>query len=198
MTILETKDIKYLDDIVSIHISTFQGFFLTELGSGFLRTLYKGYMNDENSGVIIALESDKIVGFIAYSKDYAKFYKNLIKKSIFQFAFYSMIAAIKHPSFIGRLLGAFGKSEEVVKAEKYVELASIGVDPTNKGNGIGTKLIDYLKEQIDFEEYEYISLETDAEDNDRVNQFYIKNGFKLFREYSTKQGRKMKEYHYGE
>lgn len=196
MIIFETKDKKYLDEIVDIHISAFKGFFLTELGSGFLKTLYKGYMKDNKSGVIIAMESDRIIGFIAYSKDYSRFYKNLIKKSLIQFAFYSMIAAIKHPSFIGRLLGAFGKSEEVTKAEKYVELASIGVEPTSKGNGVGTKLISYLKEQIDFKEYAYISLETDAEDNDRVNQFYIKNGFELFKEYSTKQGRKMKEYHY--
>lgn len=198
MTVFETNDKKYLKEIVDIHLKTFKGFFLTELGGGFLKTLYKGYMNGEASGIIIAVEDDKVVGFIAYSKDYSRFYKNLIKRSIIQFGFYSMIAAIKHPSFIGRLFGAFGKSDEVSKEEKYVELASIGILPDSKGKGIGTLLIDYLKKMIDFENYSYISLETDAENNDKVNSFYVKNGFELVRSYSTKQGRKMNEYHYGE
>lgn len=198
MTILETRDISYLDEIVSIHIKTFKGFFLTELGGGFLKTLYKGYMNDESSGIIVAISSEQIVGFIAYSNDYSRFYKNLMKKSIIPFAFYSLIAAIKHPSFVRRLFGALGKSEEVVKDEKYVELASIGILPECKGKGLGTLLIEHLKRITDFNEYAYISLETDAVDNDTVNNFYIKNGFKLVRTYSTKQGRKMNEYHYSE
>ena len=198
MTVYETDENKYLGEIVDIHLKTFKGFFLTELGEGFLKTLYKGYMKDEASGIIVAVEENKVVGFIAYSKDYARFYKNLIKRSILQFAFYSIIAAIKHPSFIGRLLGAFGKSDEVTKKEEYVELASIGVNPLYKGKGVGTQLISFLKENTDYNEYEYIALETDADNNDNVNRFYVKNGFELVRTYSTKQGRRMNEYHYGE
>ncbi len=198
MKIMETSDKRYLKEIVAIHIDTFKGFFLTELGVGFLKTLYESYMNDDNSGIIVALENEKIVGFIAYSKEYSGFYKRLIKKRLFQFGFYALIAAIKHPSFIGRLLGAFSKSEEVIKTEKYVELASIGVSPDCKGKGVGTQLIDKLKGMVDFNEYEYISLETDAENNENVNLFYIKNRFELVKTYHTKQNRKMNEYHYGE
>ena len=196
MKIYETEDKKYLDEIVEIHLKTFKGFFLTELGAGFLRTLYKGYMTDKSSGIIVAVENGEVNGFIAYSKDYSSFYRNLIKRSIFKFAFYSMIAIIKHPSFIGRLLAAFKKSDEVSRDEKYVELASIGVLPMCKGKGIGTSLIEYLKGMVDFDKYSYISLETDAEGNDNVNAFYIKNGFKLARNYVTAQGRAMNEFHY--
>lgn len=196
MKIFETDEQKYLDAIVNIHLDTFKGFFLTDLGRGFLKTLYKGYMQDEASGIIVACEGEKLIGFIAYSKDYPGFYSNLMKSKIFQFAFYSLIAAVKHPSFVKRLLGAFGKSDEVRKEEKYVELASIGVMPAAKGQGAGTGLIDYLKKIVDFSEYAYISLETDAKNNDDVNKFYIKNGFNLARTYETKQARKMNEYHY--
>ena len=95
-----------------------------------------------------------------------------------------------------RLLGAFKKSDEVVKTEKYVELASIGVNPKVTGKGIGSKLIDFLKEHTDFNKYAYINLETDADNNDAANEFYKKNGFVLSREYTTPEGRRMNEYHY--
>ena len=196
MQIFEVKDRQYLKEIVDIHHRTFEGFFLTKLGKGFLTTLYRGYIEDADSGVIVALDDEKVVGFIAYSKDYSRFYSNLMKRKIVQFAFYSMLAVIRNPSFIKRLLGAFGKSDEVKRTEPYVELASIGVLPETKGQGVGSKLITWLIDIVDFNMYSYISLETDAEDNDAVNMFYKKNGFVCVRTYETKEKRKMNEYQY--
>ena len=111
-----------------------------------------------------------------------------------KFALCSLGAAIRHPSFTKRLLGAFKKSESVVKKEKYVELASICVDPAIESNGVGSALIDYLKGIVDFSIYTYINLETDADGNDGVNKFYVKNGFKLARTFTTAEGRRMNEY----
>ena len=39
-------------------------------------------------------------------------------------------------------------------------------------------------------------LETDADNNEKANRFYLKNGFKKEREYLTAEGRKMIEYRY--
>ncbi|MBE5943873.1 MAG: GNAT family N-acetyltransferase [Lachnospiraceae bacterium] len=196
MKICETTEKALIEEIVCIHMQAFEGFFLTELGKGFLKTLYKGYMDDEKSGILVAKEKGKLLGFVAYSKDYSAFFKGLIKRKIIQFGFYSMLAFIKHPSFLKRLIGAFGKSDEVAREEKYVELSSIAVKKEIESKGVGSKMINKLKEITDFTEYKYISLETDAENNDKVNGFYKKNGFELTREYGTKYGRKMNEYRY--
>nr|WP_297705275.1 GNAT family N-acetyltransferase [uncultured Butyrivibrio sp.] len=153
-------------------------------------------MEDEDSGIIVAEDDDNLVGFIAYSNDYPRFYKGLMKHHLLKFAFCSVGAAIKHPSFIRRLWGAFKKSDSVVKSERYVELASICVNPCIENRGIGTQLIDYLKSIVDFNTYAYINLETDADGNDNVNSFYVKNGFKLERTYTTAEGRRMNEYRY--
>ena len=110
----------------------------------------------------------------------------------------SLAAAIRHPSFIKRILGAFKKSDSVVKEDKYVELASICTNPAIEGKGIGSKLIDYLKSIVDFDEYAYINLETDADDNDYAIRFYQKNGFVEDRVYVTPEGRRMIEFHYSE
>jgi ribosomal protein S18 acetylase RimI-like enzyme len=63
--------------------------------------------------------------------------------------------------------------------------------------GTGSQLINRLKEMVDFNKYAYINLETDAVNNDAVNRFYVKNGFKLARSYSSAEGRKMNEYRFG-
>ena len=194
MSASDQGDIRKLS---KLHTRAFPDFFLTQLGVGFLDALYKGYLSDERSGIIVAEDNGRLAGFIAYSNDYPNFYKGLIKNHLFRFAFCSMGAALRHPSFIKRLLGAFKKSDSVVKSEKYVELASICVEPKMGKKGIGSQLIDHLKEMVDFNKYAYINLETDAVNNDAVNRFYVKNGFKLARSFSSAEGRKMNEYRFG-
>lgn len=189
-----TKD--YVKAIAELHKRAFPAFFLTQLGVPFLITLYTGYLEDADSGIIVAEDNGKLIGFIAYSNDYPRFYKGLIKHHLVKFAFCSLGAAIRHPSFIKRLLGAFKKSESVVKTEKYVELASICVDPAIESKGVGSAMIDYLKGIVDFNMYAYINLETDAVNNDGANHFYKKNGFILEREFVTNEGREMFEYRY--
>lgn len=193
----ESTPKSYIPRIVRLHMKAFPDFFLTKLGKGFLTTLYQGYLEDKNSGIIVAEdEKGRLLGFIAYSRDYSSFYKGLIKHHLFEFGISAAGAAMRHPSFTKRLLGAFKKSDDVVKKDAYVELASIAVNPKAGGRGVGTKLIDYLKEITDFNKYAFISLETDAIGNDSVNEFYKKNGFVLDRSYTTAEGRKMNEYHF--
>jgi ribosomal protein S18 acetylase RimI-like enzyme len=183
-----------LDDIVKIHMETFTGFFLTFLGKGFLKQMYSGFIAHSNSGLIVAKNNNIIVGVLAYSEDLSAFYKYLIKTRLLPFAWYSMGAAIRRPSAMLRLIRAFLKPGETKRNEKYVELSSIGVSPEAKGQQVGTRMIDRLKELFDQEKFAYINLETDAVNNDGVNAFYLKNGFVLARSFETPEGRKMNEY----
>ena len=76
---LGTVDDKYITALSKLHMAAFPEFFLTQLGLPFLKSLYRGYMEDENSGIIVAEIGGCPVGFIAYSNDYSKFYKDLLK-----------------------------------------------------------------------------------------------------------------------
>ncbi|WP_418554004.1 GNAT family N-acetyltransferase [Longibaculum muris] len=196
MEILENPALskKELDDVVKIHMETFPGFFLTFLGKGFLRQMYKGFIAHEKSGLIVAKNEIGIVGVLAYSENLSAFYKYLIKTRLIPFAWYSLGAIIRQPSAMVRLIRAFLKPSETKREEKYVELSSIGVSPKTKGQHIGSKMIDKLKEMFDANKFAYINLETDATNNEGVNVFYIKNGFKLERSFETPEGRKMNEY----
>ena len=188
------KDKSGIAEIVKIHLDTFEGFFLTFMGEGFLKIMYKCYCEHEKSGLLAVTNDEKTVGFLAYSYDISNLYKYMIKKKLFLFAWYSLLAFFRKPKIFIRLIKAFLKPGETKRQEKYVEISSIGVSPAVKGTGVGSKLMSYFKEHVNMDGYEYVNLETDAENNDAVNNFYMKNGFRLERTYVTSEGRKMNEY----
>lgn len=183
-------------DVTDIHLATFQGFFLTFMGRGFLRQMYRSYCEHESSGLLVAFEDGKAIGFLAYSENMSGLYKFMIKKRLIPFAWYSLGAFFRKPKIFMRLIRAFLKPSESRREEAYVELASIGVSPEIKSHGVGSALIESLKTQVDFDRFSYISLETDADNNEGANHFYQKNGFCLERNYKTREGRSMNEYRY--
>ena len=194
--IVSKSEINVIEKIVDIHMSTFAGFFLTFMGRGFLNQMYSSYCNHENSGLLVALEGEDPVGFLAYSGDMSGLYKHMLKTRFIQFAWYSLGAFLRKPKAFMKIIRAFLKPGESKREEAYVEISSIGVKPETKSKGIGSKLISILKESVDFSKYEYINLETDAENNEAANKFYLKNGFVISRSYETHEGRKMNEYRF--
>lgn len=190
------KEKRIIREVVDIHIKTFKGFFLTFMGKGFLNTMYSSYCKHPESGLLVAFYDNKPVGFLAYSGNLSGLYKKMIQKQLLPFAWYSIVAFLKKPSVFMRLMRAFLKPKESDRLERFVELASIGVQPEWKGKGIGSLLINYLKKNTDFSKYEYINLETDALNNEGANKFYLHNSFTLVRTYKTNEGRMMNEYQF--
>lgn len=198
VTIREVKseEKKLIDEIVTIHLNTFTGFFLTFMGRGFLSQMYQSYCDHDESGLLVAEEDGNALGFLAFSSNFSGLYKFMIKTRLIQFGWYSIGAFFRRPSAFMHIISAFLKPGEAKREEKYVELSSIGVDPDVKSKGIGSKLIDALKDNVDFNKYAYINLETDAVDNEGAIHFYEKNGFVRERMFETDEGRKMYEYRF--
>lgn len=193
---MNKKEKKVIDDVVTIHLNTFTGFFLTFMGRGFLKQMYSSYCEHTESGLLIAEDDGKTLGFLAYSSNFSGLYKFMLKTRLFPFAWYSAGAFFRKPSAFIHIISAFLKPSEVLRNEKYVELSSIGVDPKFKSRGVGTILINQLKKQVDFEKYAYITLETDALNNEAAIHFYEKNDFVRYRTYKTDEGREMCEYRF--
>ena len=193
---VKSEEKELINEIVSIHLNTFTGFFLTFMGRGFLNQMYRSYCDHEESGLLVAEEDGKAVGFLAYSGNFSGLYKFMIKTRLIPFGWYSVGAFFRRPSAFMHIIKAFLKPSEVKREEKYVEISSIGVDPTIKSKGVGSLLIDELKKIVDFNKFAYITLETDAVNNDGAIHFYEKNGFVRERMYETDEGRKMYEYRF--
>ena len=183
--------------IVNIHLATFPGFFLTFLGPGFLKCLYQAFISHKASQLLIA-ENDvgELIGFVAFSYDLSALYLHLIRRSLTPLAWYSFLSVLRRPSVFFRLLRGLAQPKQSIRAERYAELSSIGVEPSKKHLGVGRKLIDEVKKRIDFANTSYLKLETDADNNDDVNAFYLRNGFTLHHAFTTAEGRKMNEYRY--
>lgn len=198
VTIKEVKsnEKELINEIVTIHLNTFTGFFLTFMGCGFLKQMYQSYCDYDESGLLVAEEDGKALGFLAFSSNFSGLYKFMIKTRLIQFGWYSIGAFFRRPSAFMHIISAFLKPGEAKREEKYVELSSIGVDPNVKSKGIGSKLIDALKDNVDFNKFAYINLETDAVDNEGAIHFYEKNGFVRERMFETDEGRKMYEYRF--
>lgn len=198
---INIREVKYdekklINDIVTIHLNTFTGFFLTFMGRGFLNQMYTSYCDYEEAGLLVAEEDGKAIGFLAYSSNFSGLYKFMIKTRLIRFGWYSIGAFFRRPSAFLHIISAFLKPGEAKREEKYVELSSIGVDPNIKSKGIGSLLIDSLKRKVDFTKFAYINLETDAVDNEGAIHFYEKNGFVRERMFETDEGRKMYEYRF--
>ena len=193
---VKSEEKELINEIVSIHLNTFTGFFLTFMGRGFLNQMYRSYCDHDESGLLVAEEDRKAVGFLAYSGNFSGLYKFMIKTRLIPFGWYSVGAFFRRPSAFMHIIKAFLKPSEVKREEKYVELSSIGVDPTIKSKGVGSLLSDELKKIVDFNKFAYITLETDAVNNDGAIHFYEKNGFVRERMFETDEGRKMYEYRF--
>lgn len=193
---IDSNEKETINQVVDIHLKTFTGFFLSFMGKGFLKQMYRSYCKHAESGLLVAFEENKPIGFLAYSGNSSGLYKYMIKTRLIPFAWYSLGAFFRKPKVFTHLIKAFLKPKETKREENYVELASIGIEPQKKSMGIGTMLVDELKKITDFEKYKYINLETDAVNNDGANHFYQKNGFVLERTFETSEGRKMNEYRF--
>lgn len=194
MEIIQASNTSDAKQIAKIHIRSFPGFFLTFLGEGFLSYLYAGFIQHQDSGVLIARDGEQIFGFLAYSKDLSKFYSFLLKKYFFAFAWYGFLGTIRSPESIIRIFRALKYPSTSKRNEQYIEISSIAVDPATQTKGVGSQLISCLVEMFKDSGISIIRLETDAVGNDQINHFYQKNGFSLEQESVTPEGRKMNHY----
>ena len=62
---ISKTDKETIDDIVRIHLDTFQGFFLTFMGRSFLKLMYRSYIEYGSSDILVAFEDGKPIGFLA-------------------------------------------------------------------------------------------------------------------------------------
>lgn len=195
---IQTAKGEDISSVVGIHLATFPGFFLTFLGPGFLKVLYQGFLEHYNSELLVARQETDgaIMGFAAYSNNISQLYRYLLRHHTLSLGWYAFLGFLRRPSVFFRLLRALKQPGDCQRAEAYATLSSIGTYPDHKRKGVGSALLDAIKQQVDFSQVAYLMLQTDAKDNEAVNAFYISNGFVLHGCHTTREGRKMNEYRF--
>jgi GNAT superfamily N-acetyltransferase len=181
---------------VAIHQQAFVGFFLTELGPRFLRRYYELVLRSP-AGVLWVVDGEEgsPAGFVAGSVDPAAFYAEL-RGGKLQFGLAMLPTLLRRPLSVPRVLTNFrrtGDQDERPPAG-VAELTSIGVCPTATGKGFGQALAKAFAGAARARGCHGVYLTTDAHGNDRVNEFYQRQGYRLTGAITAHGGRVLNKY----
>ena len=182
-----------VDAIVAIHQQAFPDFFLTTLGTRFLRLYYKCMCCCDDAVTLCAEEDGVVKGFATSSYYSQGFNTSLIKKNLIKFGVMGVELLFTKPKAILRLAKNLDKKAEGNAVEdkgEYAELYSIAVKPGNQGSGIGKKLLIATEEDV-AKHNSKISLTTDYYNNDKTIGFYHSLGYQDYYEFVTYPDRKM-------
>ena len=181
-----------VDSIVEIHLDAFKGFFLTSLGSAFLKFYYTCFLKSSETVTMVAEEEDMVYGFSASTKVCKGFNSRLIKNNLFTFGMLSLKMLFTSPKALIRLAKNLTKTGEGVEDnEDYAELYSIGVSKSAQGKGVGKKLLAASEEILKKEGVRRVSLTTDFDHNEQAVGFYHSMGYETLYEFVTYPNRKM-------
>jgi len=195
---LEIRDCTFRDLhlVVGIHEKAFGGFFMSQLGSDFLFRYYKTiYCYDKPLFKVATLESN-IIGFAAGFVSPADFYRFLSSNKLYV-GLGALKGLLKNPSLLLPGIRNWFRVRENSASKldfRYAELASIAVHPKHANSGVGSQLLSSFLTEAKKSGVQFVILTTDAENNDKVNAFYLKNGFKIRRKFYSRPGRLMNEY----
>ena len=167
-----------LQDVTLIHHQAFPNFFMTLLGSPFLRRYYLTVLEYEKSISLVYVDaSGNTIGFAVGFLESPKFYK-FLRGKIFQFLLPTLNGLVRKPYLLKSILAGFlrvNKSKPGNSTEGSCELASIGV--AKKGSGIGKVLLRRFIELCFLKGAKQVMLTTDLYNNDGVIGFYKSEGF---------------------
>ncbi|UOA34103.1 hypothetical protein DSM110093_03938 (plasmid) [Sulfitobacter sp. DSM 110093] len=166
-----------LDAVVVIHKKAFSGFFLSRMGSKFLRAYYQAVLDFEASVALVAHETDSILGFAVGFRDPQGFYA-MFKRQRSQMLPAIMLAVLRDPGLILKIFHNMRRVEaQAHQPVDAVELSSIAV--STPGSGGGGALLEAFAYKARSEGAHRLILTTDAEENDLVRRFYETRGFIL-------------------
>jgi len=189
---MEPEDV---EEVVFTHLESFEGFFLSFLGTRFLNLYYsKMQSSAECLAFVCPGEKSEVLGFIAGTINPRGFYSRLLKQHWFRFSLAATGAIFRKPGVIPRIARAVLHPGKSPSGDNVVGLFSIGVRPGLQGSGIGGKLVGRFVEEAASRGCKRIILATDRDNNENTNNFYRRMNFVLKREYATPEGRRMNEY----
>lgn len=188
---IRSAELRDINRIVEIHCSAFDGFFLTSLGSDFLRLYYRSYLNFSQALLLCAEDNDEVVGFSATAKLVNGFNTQLIKRNLCGFLWMGVKLLFTNPMSLIRLYKNMTKGGESTDSGGYAELYSIGVHETAQRKGIGAMLLSETEKRLAEEHIQRVSLTTDARENEATQAFYRTMGYELLYEFKTYPQRQM-------
>lgn len=184
--------------VVKIHQEAFRGFFLAQMGTPFLKVYYRIVLAYSGSIAHVYVgRRSTVEGFAVGFIGPMAFYKKL-KRSGLQLIVPILFGIILNPKLVVKVFENIKRVSDLDSERSHtfidkdtVELSSIAVSSSAKG--IGSILLDAFVEDAWSRDISTITLTTNFENNELVNNFYIKHGFEK-NGLETRKGRKLWRY----
>lgn len=192
MNKIRLANISDLQCVVLIHEKAFPDFFLTTLGSEFLKLFYTSVMNDKDGVLLVCENDERVIGFCAGTMLSSGFNKKLIKTNLRTYMMASLKILFTRPMSLVHLMKNMSKEKSSQGDDgQYAELLSIGVDPTVQRTGGGTAMLKALEEEVKARGGKKLSLTTDFNDNEKAIGFYKSLGYETWYDFVTYPNRRM-------
>ena len=187
---------RHISQIVDVHMQAFPNFFLTFLGPRFLREFYNSFTYDCAGIGFVAkdAESGTVIGVIVGPLVPEGYFRRLLIRRWWAFCLASVTAILKRPTIIKRLFRALFYRGESPSESQRALLSSIAVSPQSQGHGVGKALVTRWVEEVERRGGSGCYLTTDAHNNEKINSFYQKLGWKIESTYETPERRVMNRY----
>lgn len=183
-----------VDQVVQVHLSSFQGFFLTFLGPRFLASLYAYIVSSPDGVGYVAMDGGHIIGFVCGTTQPSGFYRRFFFKRWPEVISSVLLTAIRKPTIMPRLVWRVLSPPQASPEPGTATLMSIAVHPEYLNKGIGRALVQAFLSEIRQRGMQRVNLTTDKDNNDAVNAFYQRLGFRIVRSFVTPEARRMNEY----
>jgi ribosomal protein S18 acetylase RimI-like enzyme len=187
-----------LPAVADVHAVAFPGYFLADMGRPFLVAYYRAVL-DYGPGVFLVVEErDGIAGFVAGFPDLVAVRQHMWRRK-WRLAVPVCMAVLRNPRLLKRIVR---RSHDVMSTRKEAprqtrneyELSPLAVHPKQAGRGLGKLLVNEFIKAATSRGAESVRLNTNANHNERVNQFFRNLGFELTRTFDVDGQRPMNEY----
>ena len=168
---------RHAADAARLHAEGIDTGFLSSLGRGFLRQIYKALPACPVGFGYVCQEAGRVIGFAASAESTGRLYKQALKRR-----FFPMLWALKwhvlSPAKVKRMWQTLRYPAEVGADLPGAELLSIAVDASGRGKGVGKALLAATAEEFKRRGIERFKIAVWA-GNEAANAFYSRCGAEL-------------------
>ncbi len=169
---------QYCEDVAKLHIEGISTGFISSLGLKFVTALYYTICRHKSSFGFVAVDSGKVIGFVAFSTKLSGLYKFACLRYGIKFGF----ILFKYLFSIERFKKIFANTLYAANTKKVdlpdAELLSIAVAPDGRGKGIAEQMVRTGLAECGSRGIDKVKVLVDAK-NEPANRLYQKTGFVL-------------------
>ena len=171
-------DHSYFKQCSEIHSKEIPDGFLPTLGLDFLSSLYHSFSRSKHSFLLLAIEKNKVQGFIAISLNTKNFFKYYLKTKIYWDVFQiplKIFGRVFLTKCLDLLKYPFSKKDEEESFISNSEIFNFCVDSMEQGKGVGQALFSNAMEQLKNNQVSMVKIVT-GQSQISAQNFYFKSG----------------------